>query len=144
MKHNTKKVVKLIIALFIILIASFALPAGATAPQQVYEIPSEIKGDPIKEYAFKRVVDTWGIDYWYSFNEIIKQESKDWNVTRAHNPKLSTAYGLGGFLDGTWSTVGCIKTPDPYIQLDCTVKYIKLVYKTPVKAWEYHLAKNYY
>jgi len=41
----------------------------------------------------------------------------------AQNP-TSTAYGIFQFLDSTWASVGCVKTPDPVEQMRCGTKYV--------------------
>lgn len=94
-----------------------------------------------KEYAEQEVVDKWGFSQWEYFNLLIQKESK-W-IPDAQNPH-STAYGLGQFLNSTWKIVGCEKTSDPKVQLDCTIKYVEQRYKTPQKAIEFHKANNWY
>jgi len=76
----------------------FLKVADAEAPET--ELP-EIN---IQDYAKFRVSTTWSEDEWEAFNKIITQES-GWTHNTSHNLSLSTAYGLGGFLDGTWKTV---------------------------------------
>ena len=100
----------------------------------------------VQEYAYNQVVETWGEDQWESFNAIISQESRNWEVTGDHNLELSSAFGLAGFLDGTWETVGCVKTDNQYQQIDCAIKYIQMRkgYGTPDKAWQFHLENNWY
>ena len=129
------------------LIASLlGLPTKAIAePLDIALIPN------IKVYAFEQVLNRWGDDQWVAFNEIIKKESLNWKVTTAHYPSgytssgvKSSAHGLGGFLDGTWQTVGCKKTDDPYKQISCTVEYIDKNYGTPKKAFAFHIKNNYY
>lgn len=95
----------------------------------------------IKVYAFERVLNRWGDEQWFYFNDLIKRESH-WDNTE-QNPK-STAYGLGQFLNSTWEIVGCKKTSNSYKQIDCTIKYIELVYGTPKKAIEFHNKNNFY
>lgn len=117
---------------------------------EVIEIKYE---DPVKDYAYWQIVDKWGEAEWEAFNYIISRESANWTVLEEHYPTgytkdgiKSSAYGLGGFLDGTWAGVGCTKTNDPYKQIDCTIKYIEQrpLYGTPSKAKAFHLANNYY
>jgi hypothetical protein len=95
----------------------------------------------IKVYAFEQVLDRWGEKQWYYFNKLIERES-NWNHL-AQN-KHSTAFGYGQFLSSTWKSVGCEKTEDKYIQIDCTIKYIALRYKQPSNAIRFHDAKGYY
>ena len=94
-----------------------------------------------KEYAQKIVTEHWDSSQWKHFDDLIKEES-EWD-SNAQNPN-SSAYGLGQFLSSTWETVGCKKTPDPYIQLDCTVKYIAKEYETPAEALRFQLANDWY
>ncbi len=96
-----------------------------------------------KQYAYSKVVETWSEDEWKAFDTIIKKES-GWTENLEHNTALSTAYGLGGFLDGTWSSVGCIKTSNKDVQIDCTIKYVKQRYETPTKALQFHYLNNWY
>jgi hypothetical protein len=94
-----------------------------------------------KQYAKRRVSETWGADEVVYFNKIIQKES-GWDNT-AQNP-ISTAYGLGQFLNSTWGTVGCVKTSVPEVQIDCTIKYIESRYGSPANAWAFHIRNNYY
>ena len=103
--------------------------------QEIYKSPN------IKVYAFEKVLDKWGDKQWVHFSELVYKES-GWKDT-ADNPK-SSAYGLGQFLDSTWKTVGCKKTPDKYVQIDCMLNYIELRYDTPYKAMVHHKKNNWY
>lgn len=101
----------------------------------------------IQQYAEMRVTETWDESQWESFNNIISQESLHWKVTTEHYPDrqdYSTAYGLAGFLDGTWDDVGCVKTDSEIVQINCEIKYIQQRYGTPEEAWKFHLRKNWY
>jgi hypothetical protein len=97
----------------------------------------------IQEYAKQEVVEKWSEEEWYAFDLVIKKES-GWTHNTAHNPKLSSAYGLGGFLDSTWSSVGCVKTSDMRTQIDCTIKYIEKNYQEPSTALKVHNKQNWY
>lgn len=97
-----------------------------------------------KEYAKSLVSEKWGESHWYSFDRIISKESRNWTVTTEHNPSLSSAYGLGGFLDSTWDDVGCVKTADEKEQIRCTVLYIESRYGNPIEAWRMHGIQNWY
>lgn len=106
-----------------------------------------------REYAQQLVTEKWGESEWPYFDKIISKESRNWTVYTAHYPTgytstgvRSSAHGLGGFLDGTWDDVGCVKTDDPYEQVRCTIKYIeqRKAYGTPSKAWQWHLVHNWY
>ena len=94
-----------------------------------------------KQYAYSQVVETWSEDEWKAFDTIIKKES-NWR-SNSQNP-TSTAYGLGQFLDSTWKLVGCTKTSDPDIQIDCTITYIQKTYGTPRNALYFHSVNNFY
>jgi hypothetical protein len=112
--------------------------AEDNVPLEVIEIKYE---DPVKDSAYWKIVRKWGEAEWEAFNLVILKES-NWNP-KAQNPK-SSAYGLGQFLNSTWQGVGCEKTDDPYVQIDCTIKYIEQRYGTPRKALDFHLKNNWY
>jgi len=95
----------------------------------------------IKLYSVERVIEEFGGGQWTYFNQIIYRES-NWNHL-AQNSK-SSAFGYAQFLNSTWETVGCVKTSDPYKQVDCAIKYVKERYKTPKKALAFHQKNNYY
>lgn len=78
---------------------------------------------------------------WTALNNLIMSES-GWD-NNAQNP-TSTAYGIGQFLDSTWASVGGSKTSNPTTQIKLTYKYIKQRYGDPIKAWNFHLAHNWY
>jgi len=61
----------------------------------------------------------------------------------AQNP-TSSAFGLYGFLNSTWATVGCIKTSDPVEQERCALLYIEQRYGSIAGAYNFHLKHNYY
>lgn len=105
-----------------------------------YEAPVEPVKPPIKEYAEKLVNDTFG-GGWKEFETLIARES-NWN-SEAQNPN-SSAFGYAQFLNSTWKTVGCVKTTDPYIQIDCAVKYVQARYTSPEKALVFHRKNNWY
>lgn len=67
--------------------------------------------------------------------QLIDKESDCNNL--AQNPN-STAYGIGQFLDSTWSGVGCVKTSDPVQQLKCMRKYVMNRYSS----WQAALAHS--
>lgn len=118
-----------------------ALPAKAESPKlEIIKIyPDHIPEH--KQYAYDMVLKEWGVEEWKYFDDLIQRESS-WN-SKAQNPN-STAFGYGQFLNSTWGLVGCEKTTDPNIQIDCTIKYIKLVYGTPQKSIVFHNENNYY
>ena len=61
----------------------------------------------------------------------------------AQNP-TSSAFGLFGFLNSTWSTVGCVKTSDPVEQERCALLYIEQRYGSIAGAYHFHLEHNWY
>ena len=142
-----QKIIWLVI--FVLLIILFFKPKEAlpSAPEEPLPPKEEVKEKPsIKVYAKEKVEEKWGVGQWEAFNTIIKRESANWTVLKEHYPetKKSSAYGLGGFLNSTWKDVGCVKTSDPYIQIDCTMKYISQRYGTPSKAKTFHDKNNWY
>jgi hypothetical protein len=72
---------------------------------------------------------------------IIEKESH-WNP-HADNPR-STAYGIGQFLNSTWSLVDHEKTKNPYTQIDAMVKYVKLIYGDGCSAWQFRSQRGWY
>jgi hypothetical protein len=127
--------------LTIALLLSLTKTAEAEAPtvEIIKQYPDHITEQ--KQYAYDAVLNEWGVEEWNHFNDLIQRESEWYNY--AQNPK-STAYGYGQFLNSTWGLVGCSKTSDPNTQIDCTVKYVKVVYGTPQKAIAFHNVNNYY
>lgn len=97
--------------------------------------------DPVKQYAYQQVVAKWGIEQWSYYKDLIQRESS-W-INTAQNPK-STAFGLHQFLNGTWSTVNCIKTSEYKTQIECGIKYIEKRYSTPYHAIVWHNRNNWY
>lgn len=84
----------------------------------------------------------WGSGQeWNALNGVVMLES-GWCNT-AQNPG-STAYGIGQFLDSTWSGVGYTKTSDPVVQIAAMLAYIKKDYGTPENAYSFHIAHGYY
>lgn len=116
-------------------LVGFIMQAREARSETLPELPD------IKLYAAQKVIDKWGGGQYTYFDEIVDRES-DYLHT-AQNPK-STAYGIGQFLDSTWESVGCVKTSDPYKQVDCMVAYIDLRYETPKKAKLFHDRKGWY
>jgi hypothetical protein len=76
---------------------------------------------------------------WTALNNLVMGES-GWD-NNAQNP-TSTAYGIGQFLNTTWATVGGTKTSNPTIQIKLMLKYIKMRYGTPEKAWAMWQARS--
>lgn len=72
----------------------------------------------------------------------IRNKESSGNPT-AQNPR-SSAYGLYGFLDSTWATVGCKKTSDPAEQERCAILYMEQRYGGVEGAYYFHLQNNWY
>ena len=127
---------------FILLVGLFfAIPPYRSAYARPEEPePLIIPKPTIQEYAKQEVIKTFG-GQWTYFEDLVDREGK-WNK-KAQNPH-STAYGIGQFLNGTWDDVGCVKTSDPYIQIDCMIKYVKARYGNPQKAIAFHNLHGYY
>lgn len=103
-----------------------------------------------KQYAYDRVLEKWGVEEWQAFDYIIQKESS-WSHTTEHYPTgfttngvKSSATGLGGFLDSTWENVGCVKTYNANVQIECAIRYVEQRYKTPREAMRFHIANNWY
>jgi len=137
-----KRLIDIILAL-VILLTPVTVESAEVIEEIVIEIPEEIKDHPYKPYAYEFIVDKWGVEEWEAFEQVIKNES-GWIVLDAHNPLLSSAYGLGGFLNATWGSVGCIKSSEYKNQIECTAKYVENRYGTPTKALEFHRQNNWY
>ncbi len=139
---NTTRILILLALLAILILLPKQAKGIAIADAPTIEI---VEKPDIKTYAEQETLKAFGEGQWVYMDRIFKKES-GWTILGEHYPisKLSTAYGLGGFLDGTWKTVGCVKTNDPYIQIDCTIKYVKKNYKTPAAAIQFHNIHNYY
>lgn len=116
--------------------------AGATEALAPDDVPVAIPLTP-QEYAQQRVTEEWGPEHWEAFNQIINKESS-WVHNEEHNPALSSAYGLCGFLNATWSTVGYEKTSDMFIQVDACIAYTHQRYKTPTAGIVFHNSNNWW
>ena len=75
------------------------------------------------------------------WNSLIWRESgwKWW----AKNP-ISSAYGLGQFLESTWAGTGYEKSDDPEIQLAAMLAYIQNRYGTTCEASRHQVENNWY
>lgn len=96
----------------------------------------------IKDFAKCEVDKHWD-DQWTYFDDLVMRESS-WIHNKEHNSSLSTAFGLGGFLNSTWEATGYAKTDDMQIQILATIEYVKQRYKTPQEAINYHNKHNFY
>jgi hypothetical protein len=138
-----KKTIVYFLCFLSILIIAILLYPNKTESQAVVEVEviKVVNSTNIKVYAFEKVLDKWGEKQWAYFSDLVYRESK-WSSS-AQNPN-STAYGLGQFLNSTWATVGCQKTPNPYEQIDCMIKYIEARYTTPQKAMVFWNKNKWY
>jgi hypothetical protein len=86
--------------------------------------------DHLKLYAHSRILD---YKEFQCFNRIITKESR-WSYTA----KNGSHYGLGQMRSKHY------KDLDPYRQIDASLKYITIRYKSNCKAWAFHEKKGYY
>ena len=94
----------------------------------------------LQQYAFSLFSQYgWGTSQQQPLVNLWNGES-GWNPT-AQNPG-STAYGIAQFLDGTWSGVGCTKSSNAEVQIQCGLKYIKQRYGSPAMAWAAWQSRN--
>lgn len=98
----------------------------------------------LKVYSSLVVCQKWNESEVKAFKEIIHKESSWIHNTEHYENGLSSAFGLGGFLNATWETVDCTKTSDQYRQIECTARYIEQRYNTPSKALKFHNLHNWY
>jgi hypothetical protein len=86
--------------------------------------------DYLKLYAHSRILD---YKEFQCFNRIITKESR-WNYLA----KNGSHYGLGQMRSKHYRDL------DPFRQIDATLKYITIRYKSNCKAWAFHNEKGYY
>ena len=86
--------------------------------------------DHLKLYAHSRILD---YKEFQCFDKIITKESK-WSYTARNGSHR----GLGQMKSEYYGNL------DPFRQIDATLKYIKIRYQTPCKAWAFHQQKNYF
>ena len=86
--------------------------------------------DHLKLYAHSRILD---YKEFQCFNKIITIESR-WSYTA----KNGSHFGLGQMRSKHYRDL------DPFRQLDATIRYITVRYKTPCNAWAFHQANGYY
>lgn len=116
-------------------------------PPQKVSSYSEIEPEyvpTLTEYAADVVTEHWGMGHIEAFFNIVDAES-GWTHNEEHYPDQypkMTATGLMGFLDSTWSDVGCTRTYDKREQLRCGALYIKARYGDPINAWSFHQCKH--
>jgi hypothetical protein len=86
--------------------------------------------DHLKLYAHSRILD---YKEFQCFNKIITKESR-WSYTARNGSHR----GLGQMRSEHYGNL------DPFRQIDATIKYIKVRYQTPCKAWAFHQQRNYF
>jgi hypothetical protein len=86
--------------------------------------------DQYRLYAHSRIVD---FKQFTCLNSLIHKESR-WNPMAING----SHYGLGQMRSKHYRNL------DPYRQIDATIKYINVRYKTMCNAWSFHQKRNYY
>ena len=86
--------------------------------------------DHLKLYSHSRILD---YKEFQCFNRIITKESR-WNYLA----KNGSHYGLGQMRSKHYRDL------DPFRQIDATLKYITIRYKSNCKAWAFHEMKGFY
>jgi len=74
----------------------------------------------------------WGVGSQWRDLDTLEMHEAGYRAD-AQNP-ISTAYGIGQFLDQTWKGFGP-KTSNPKLQIQYMLEYIKGKYGSPSKAW---------
>lgn len=95
--------------------------------------------EDIKFYTNCKVYNKWSYSEISAFYSIVHKES-GWTHNKAHyhDYHKRSATGLMGFLNSTWSTVGCERTYDKRRQIECGIRYIENNYGTPTIALKFH------
>ncbi len=109
---------------FYVIAALLSTTSIQNANAQSYSI------DHLKLYAHSRLLD---YQEFQCFNKIITKESR-WSYTARNG----SHYGLGQMKSKHYRDL------DPFKQIDATIKYIKIRYQTPCKAWKFHQQRNYF
>ena len=86
--------------------------------------------DHLKLYAHSRLLD---YKEFQCLNSIITKESR-WSYTARNGSHR----GLGQMRSEHYGNL------DPYRQIDATIRYVHIRYKTMCKAWAFHQQRNYY
>jgi hypothetical protein len=112
-----------------------SLPAIDHPDLSIQEIESERgqREEPFsaRSYARKKVSE----QEFYYLDQLVALESS-WNH-KAKNP-VSSAYGLGQFIDQTWEEVGYEKTDNYFTQIDAMIDYVQKRYgsfEAALTAW---------
>lgn len=116
-----------------------------TAIVSVSSTPSTSKSppkvEPIKQYAYNKVVDIFGEDNWEAFDWIVTRESS-WRVG-IENPD-STAKGLCQLLKPNRITYGVPDNATLEQEVDGCISYIKARYSDPNSAKSFWENKGWY
>ena len=84
----------------------------------------------------------WTGAQWDALNNIVMSES-GWDTTATN--QQSGAYGIPQALPGSkMASAGSDWQTDPRTQIAWMLSYIQSRYGTPVNAWQFHLANNWY
>ena len=87
-------------------------------------------------YAHTKIVE---YKQFRCFKLLISKENASWNPRAVGNLKGSKrVYGIGQMKSEHY------KTLDGYAQIDSSLKYIKIRYRTPCKAWEFFQKNGYH
>jgi len=101
------------------------LPAQAVESKDVYIL-----------YAHSKIVD---YKQFRCFKLLISKENASWDPKAVGNLKgTKRVYGIGQMKSEHY------KTLDAYSQIDATLKYIKVRYKNPCKAWSFFQKNGYH
>ena len=98
----------------------------------IQTIPAQAtQADQYKLYAHSRIVND---KQYQCFKAIIYKENRSWQV----NARNGSHFGLGQMRSQHYRNL------DGYRQIDATLKYIKVRYKTICNAWVFHEKHGYY
>jgi len=84
-----------------------------------------------------RKLHGWENSEFFCLDKLVEGESS-WN-NHAQN-RRSTAYGIFQFLNSTWRMTDYSKSSDAEVQIRAGFQYIKKVYLTPCRAWNFKFA----
>jgi hypothetical protein len=115
---------KIVLGAAIALTATLSITSITEATANNYSI------DHLKLYAHSRILD---YKEFQCFNRIITKESR-WSYVA----KNGSHYGLGQMRSKHYRDL------DPFRQIDASLKYITIRYKSNCKAWAFHEKKGYY
>jgi hypothetical protein len=110
--------------------AAIALTATLSITSITEATANNYSVDHLKLYAHSRILD---YKEFQCFNRIITKESR-WSYTA----KNGSHYGLGQMRSKHYRDL------DPFRQIDASIKYITIRYKSNCKALAFHEKKGYY